>query len=225
MVEMGQCALEKGDSPIGEWEGWPSYLRHELCTQLRAVGPVSAFLFLVSFYLLGHLPRGTVGILLALGAVALGLQSFMFGLFHGLLPLGDRVGTEMPHHLSLIPILLIAFGMGVLVTYAEPALGVVQTLGYHCAFASHEWQCSAVLAVKFAGGSKVGWHRGSGMTPREQKRTDCFVSLQETPTPHLRPTRRNAASRVWTSPDFAPSGSKNHNLALSKRSSDRCCVT
>uniref|UniRef100_A0A7S1NQD2 DUF1538 domain-containing protein n=1 Tax=Eutreptiella gymnastica TaxID=73025 RepID=A0A7S1NQD2_9EUGL len=121
--------MEPAAGHASGWQGWPKYIRHEFFAQVKAVFPVTAFLFMLEQLVLGHLESGWVQIMLALLTVAVGLQFFMFGLFHGLLPLGKRMGTCLPEHLSLRYILVIAFFMGVLVTYAEPALEVVQVLG------------------------------------------------------------------------------------------------
>jgi hypothetical protein len=43
-------------------------------------------------------------------------------------PLAEMVGRELPNRLNLFWVLVVAFCMGILVTYAEPAIGSLQPL-------------------------------------------------------------------------------------------------
>ena len=63
-----------------------------------------------------------------LGAVILGLMVFMEGLKLGLMPFGEVIGTNLPKKSPLPVVLLIAFLLGIGVTFAEPAIGALQAL-------------------------------------------------------------------------------------------------
>jgi hypothetical protein len=68
-------------------------------------------------------------ILLGLTLAIAGLALFAFGLLNGLMPMGERLGRQLPLALSLPALLGVAGALGVAVTLAEPALGVVKTAG------------------------------------------------------------------------------------------------
>jgi hypothetical protein len=54
---------------------------------------------------------------------------FMEGLKVGLMPFGESLGTSLPAKAGLAVVLLIAFLLGIGVTFAEPAIGALQSAG------------------------------------------------------------------------------------------------
>ena len=53
----------------------------------------------------------------------------MEGLKLGLMPFGETIGSKLPLKLPLIGVLVIAFLLGIGVTFAEPAIGALQAVG------------------------------------------------------------------------------------------------
>eukprot|EP00197_Chlamydomonas_leiostraca_P002188 CAMPEP_0202858004 /NCGR_PEP_ID=MMETSP1391-20130828/714_1 /ASSEMBLY_ACC=CAM_ASM_000867 /TAXON_ID=1034604 /ORGANISM="Chlamydomonas leiostraca, Strain SAG 11-49" /LENGTH=800 /DNA_ID=CAMNT_0049536869 /DNA_START=238 /DNA_END=2641 /DNA_ORIENTATION=- len=62
-----------------------------------------------------------------LGAIV-GLMLFVDGLRICVMPLGELVGKTLPEKYPLPVVLLVAFGLGILVTYAEPAISALRPL-------------------------------------------------------------------------------------------------
>lgn len=131
------------------------YIWVRLMEQLRAVVPLIAYLMIFQLLVL-HVPIQSVGtITLGLVAVILGLMIFMEGLKRGLMPFGEEIGDRLPRRLHLSGVLVIAFLLGVGVTYAEPAIGALKTAGsivdpqrapYLYALLNH-WSEALVLVV------------------------------------------------------------------------------
>ena len=64
-----------------------------------------------------------VSVVLGLLAVVVGLVLFMDGLRYGIMPLGEAIGLLLPRNFTTKTILLVAWFLGVGVTFAEPAVG------------------------------------------------------------------------------------------------------
>ena len=62
-------------------------------------------------------------------AVNLGLMFFMEGLRVGLMPFGQALGSSLPTRAKLPVVLIIAFLLGIGVTFAEPAIGALKAAG------------------------------------------------------------------------------------------------
>jgi len=62
-------------------------------------------------------------------SVIVGLMLFMEGLKLGLMPFGEMIGNVLPTKSPLPVVLVIAFLLGIGVTFAEPAIGALQTAG------------------------------------------------------------------------------------------------
>lgn len=58
----------------------------------------------------------------------IGLVMFLDGLRVSVMPLAEVIGEELPKTLALPFVLLIAFFLGILVTYAEPAIAALRPL-------------------------------------------------------------------------------------------------
>ena len=105
------------------------YLSVRLIEQVRAVLPLAAYLALFQLFIL-RVNVEDAGIITAgLVAVIIGLMIFMEGLKIGLMPFGESLGTSLPAKAGLAVVLTIAFLLGIGVTFAEPAIGALQTAG------------------------------------------------------------------------------------------------
>jgi len=118
-----------------------------------------------------HAAETLAGLCLAI----VGLALFTFGLLNGLMPMGERLGRQLPLALSLTALLGVASLLGIAVTLAEPALGVVKTAGSlirkeqapHLFVLLHEQTDLLLLAVALgvgisasAGILRIRWNRG-----------------------------------------------------------------
>ena len=105
------------------------YLSVRLIEQVKAVFPLAIYLILFQILILRQPVQEAVLITGGLGAVILGLMVFMEGLKLGLMPFGEVIGTNLPKKSPLPVVLLIAFLLGIGVTFAEPAIGALQAVG------------------------------------------------------------------------------------------------
>jgi hypothetical protein len=105
------------------------YLTERLADQLRAVVPLALYLFLFQLLILRQSVEDAGIITAGLTAVVIGLMLFMEGLRVGLMPFGETIGHILPSRSPLPVVLLIAFLLGIGVTFAEPAIGALQAAG------------------------------------------------------------------------------------------------
>ncbi|NLB34435.1 MAG: DUF1538 domain-containing protein, partial [Elusimicrobia bacterium] len=105
------------------------YSRKRIYEQIKAISFITIYLFLFQVLIL-RLPVLEGG-LIALGLVftVIGLAIFMEGLMLGIMPLGERVGVKLPQKSKLPTILLFAFILGLLSTFAEPSVNILKTIG------------------------------------------------------------------------------------------------
>ena len=105
------------------------YVSTRLMDQLRAVIPLAIYLMLFQLIVLREDINDAWIISSGLVAVILGLMLFMEGLRVGLMPFGEALGTSLPTKARLPVVLLIAFLLGIGVTFAEPAIGALKAAG------------------------------------------------------------------------------------------------
>ena len=105
------------------------YLNIRLMEQIQAVFPLAIYLILFQILILRQPVQEAILITGGLGAVIIGLMVFMEGLKLGLMPFGEVIGTNLPKKSPLPVVLLIAFLLGIGVTFAEPAIGALQAVG------------------------------------------------------------------------------------------------
>ncbi len=105
------------------------YIRRRLWDQIKAVLPLAVYLALFQLVILRQGVADYGLITGGLIAVILGLMLFMEGLKVGLMPFGERIGAILPGRCKLPAVLIIIFMLGVGVTFAEPAIGALQTAG------------------------------------------------------------------------------------------------
>ncbi len=105
------------------------YIGVRFMDQVRAVVPLAVYLFLFQLVVLRQAVTDSWIITAGLFAVIAGLMLFIEGLKLGLMPFGETIGNTLPAKSSLPVVLLIAFLLGVGVTFAEPAIGALKTAG------------------------------------------------------------------------------------------------
>ena len=105
------------------------YLSTRFIDQVRAVVPLAIYLALFQYVVLRTPVMDASIIAGGLFAVMIGLMMFMEGLKLGLMPFGEVIGNTLPRKLPLAGVLLIAFLLGIGVTFAEPAIGALQVAG------------------------------------------------------------------------------------------------
>jgi hypothetical protein len=109
---------------------WALYAAEMLWIQIKIVCPIALYMITFKDYVLGleHTPnfdRALYGV----AAVVVGLGLFLEGLKFGVMPVGEALGKILPAKAPLPITLLIALLLGVGVTFAEPAIGALQTVG------------------------------------------------------------------------------------------------
>jgi len=105
------------------------YVSVRLNEQVRAVLPLAIYLVLFQLFILKQNVAYSWVISAGLISVIIGLMLFMEGLKVGLMPFGETIGTVLPSKSSLPIVLLVAFLLGIGVTFAEPAIGALKTAG------------------------------------------------------------------------------------------------
>jgi hypothetical protein len=105
------------------------FLASRFDDQRRAVVPLAAYLVAFQLLILRQPVQDFWTILGGLLAVIAGLMLFMEGLKLGLMPFGTVIGATLPRKSPLPLVLAITLVLGIGVTYAEPAIGALQTAG------------------------------------------------------------------------------------------------
>jgi len=115
--------------PIDSYRLIKPYVSVRFIDQARAVIPLAVYLMLFQLLILRQGVDGSWVITAGLFAVIIGLMLFMEGLKQGLMPLGESLGSGLPSKSSLPVVLIIAFILGIGVTFAEPAIGALKQAG------------------------------------------------------------------------------------------------
>lgn len=115
--------------PIDAYRLIRPYINVRLMEQIRAVIPLAAYLVLFQLFILRQDVADAGLITGGLLAVIIGLMFFMEGLKVGLMPFGEALGTTLPAKAHLNVVLIIAFILGIGVTFAEPAIGALKAAG------------------------------------------------------------------------------------------------
>ena len=105
------------------------YLSVRFFDQFSAVMPLAVYLVLFQLFILGQSIADATIIAGGLVAVIVGLMLFMEGLKVGLMPFGESLGVSLPAKANLATVLIVVFLLGIGVTFAEPAIGALQTAG------------------------------------------------------------------------------------------------
>ena len=123
--------------------------------QFRVVIPLAVYLILFLVFVLNQVVTAPWSMAFGLLGVIIGLMLFLEGLKLGLMPLGETIGQTLPRKSTLPVVLIIAFMLGVGVTFAEPAIGALQTAGQLIAVETapylytllNDWSAALVLVV------------------------------------------------------------------------------
>ena len=100
-------------------------LREKTRESLLSVLPITLIVLAISV-LLVPMELGPVALFLVGAAMlVMGMRLFQLGAEMAMTPLGEGVGAQLEHTRSALPVLLIAFAMGALITIAEPDLQVL----------------------------------------------------------------------------------------------------
>lgn len=105
------------------------YITSRMMEQMKAVVPLAVYLMLFQLLILRQSVNDSSIIVAGLFAVIIGLMFFMEGLKLGLMPFGTSLGTTLPARSPLPVVLIIAFILGIGVTFAEPAIGALKAAG------------------------------------------------------------------------------------------------
>ncbi len=105
------------------------YVSVRLLEQIKAVVPLALYLCLFQLLILKQDIANAWVITAGLLSVIIGLMLFMEGLKISLMPFGQTIGNILPGKSPLSVVLLIAFLLGIGVTFAEPAIGALRTTG------------------------------------------------------------------------------------------------
>ncbi|RKZ36946.1 MAG: DUF1538 domain-containing protein [Gammaproteobacteria bacterium] len=115
--------------PIDVYNVVRPYVSVRLLDQVKAVVPLAIYLMLFQMFILRQDVTDSWVITAGLVAVIVGLMLFMEGLKVGLMPFGETIGNTLPTKSPLPVVLLIAFLLGIGVTFAEPAIGALKAAG------------------------------------------------------------------------------------------------
>ena len=105
------------------------YVSVRFLEQVYGLMPLAIYLVLFQIFMLRQSISDASTISAGLFAVILGLMFFMEGIKQGLMPFGEVIGNRLPKKVSLNVVLIIAFILGIGVTFAEPAIGALKAAG------------------------------------------------------------------------------------------------
>ena len=105
------------------------YLNVRFMEQFSVVMPLAIYLVLFQIFILQQSVADAGIITMGLVAVIVGLMIFMEGLKVGLMPFGESLGGSLPAKATLPVVIAVVFLLGIGVTFAEPAIGALQTAG------------------------------------------------------------------------------------------------
>jgi hypothetical protein len=105
------------------------YITKRIKSQIQSVALIVIYLICFQTIVLNIAINEAATIATGIALVVLGLAFFMEGLFLGLMPLGEIIGTKLPRK-TIMPITLtFAFILGIGATFAEPAIGILKAAG------------------------------------------------------------------------------------------------
>jgi hypothetical protein len=111
------------------WAIVAPYFREKFMEQLKALLPVSVFLFVFQLLVLQQGVVSAASITAGLLAVIMGLMFFIEGIRLGVMPLGENIGATLPAKAGMVVVMLVAFALGTIATFAEPAVAALTVLG------------------------------------------------------------------------------------------------
>lgn len=106
-----------------------SHAANRIGDQIRAIAFIVLYLAVFQYAVFGTTPENALSKAFSIGMVVLGLALFLEGLLIGLMPLGERVGIQLPSRGGVVPILAFGMVLGVTSTLAEPAVASLRIAG------------------------------------------------------------------------------------------------
>lgn len=106
-----------------------SYSWRKISEQIRAVAFIIAYLIAFQTLILSIPVANALGIAVGIGALVFGLAFFLEGLVLGLMPLGERVGVQLPIMYGVPLLVIFSLLLGIGSTLAEPAIASLRTAG------------------------------------------------------------------------------------------------
>lgn len=107
---------------------WAHCLGIGLLEQFKVVVPIAVYIRVFEIFVLGESPVDSWDTNAGLVAVVFGLCLFLEGLKLGIMPLGEATGMLLSENPPGV-VMLVSFLLGVGVTFAEPAIGVLKIEG------------------------------------------------------------------------------------------------
>lgn len=135
------------------------YVKKKLVEQIKAVWVIILYLILFQTLILRIAISEAMIIACGLALVIAGLAFFMEGLFLGIMPLGETIGLKLPQKSKLPVILSFAFVLGVGVTFAEPAIGILKAAG----FSVKPWDAPLLFLLLNKNSFLLVWAVGAGV--------------------------------------------------------------
>lgn len=105
------------------------YVRLRLKEQIRSVAFIILYLVGFQMLVLGTAPADALRVSIGVGMVVFGLTFFLEGLILGLMPLGERVGLQLPRRGGIVAIIVFGLLLGIGSTLAEPAIAALRAAG------------------------------------------------------------------------------------------------
>ena len=106
-----------------------NYARARIFEQVKSVAFIILYLVAFKIVVLNTPPTNAFQISAGVGMVVLCLAFFLEGLFLGLMPLGERVGLQLPQRCNIAVIMGFGLLLGVSATLAEPAIAALRLAG------------------------------------------------------------------------------------------------
>lgn len=106
-----------------------NYARCKIFEQIRAVSFIIIYLTAFKIIVLNAPPEKALQLSVGIGMVVFGLAFFLEGLFLGLMPIGERVGIQLPLQFNIFFILVFGLLLGFGATLAEPAIASLRVAG------------------------------------------------------------------------------------------------
>ena len=106
-----------------------NYIKSKLKEQIKAVAFIIIYLVAFKLIVLQSAPENAFQVAFGVGMVVLGLAMFLEGLFLGLMPLGDRVGVQLPKKTNIWVIMFFGLLLGFGATLAEPSISTLRLAG------------------------------------------------------------------------------------------------
>jgi len=106
-----------------------SYAKGRVVEQIKTVSFIIVYLIAFQTLILRTPPVNALQIAVGIGMVVFGLSFFLEGLLIGVMPLGERVGVQLPKHTGIVIIALFGVLVGFGSTLAEPSVAALRTVG------------------------------------------------------------------------------------------------